>query len=434
MKDIGAHGCLHDGCDTHAAAMTDSRARVRWRQVAFVAETLGFRGVTPRSGVASTRASLCRNVSSSVSLRPRGAVATQRVVGNASRLILGRRCVSSSSQLRMAAAAEDAAAGAVPQPAAQVSIARRLKIGSYFLFWYLFNIVYNISNKTVLNAMGGGGWIVAWLQLALGIPYILLVWGLGIRKAPSISLNDVQKLLPVAAAHTLGHLFTVLSFGAVAISFTHVVKALEPFVNVVGSAIFLQSTFPLPVYASLIPVVAGVIMASVSEATFNWMGFLTAMGSNFAFTARNIFSKKNMNTPKGENMTPMNLYAVLTILSTVILLPFAVIAEWHVFPRAWQMAVAAMTLPKLLIWVAVSGLFFYLYNEVAFMALDSVHPITHAVGNTVKRVVIIIASVLVFKNPIDWRGWLGSSIAIGGVLLYSLVKNHYDTLAAKRRT
>jgi solute carrier family 35 protein E1 len=335
--------------------------------------------------------------------------------------------------VRMAAAAEDAASGGVPKPVSELGIARRLKIGSYFLLWYLFNIVYNISNKTVLNAMGGGGWIVAWLQLALGIPYILLVWTLGIRKAPTISLNDVQKLLPVAAAHTLGHLCTVLSFGAVAISFTHVVKALEPFVNVVGSAIFLRSVFPLPVYASLIPVVAGVIMASVSEATFNWMGFLTAMGSNFAFTARNIFSKINMTTPKGQNMTPMNLYAVLTILSTFLLLPFALIAEWRVFPAAWRAAVAAMTLPKLLVWVGVSGLFFYLYNEIAFMALDSVHPITHAVGNTVKRVVIIIASVIVFKNPIDWRGWLGSAIAIGGVLLYSLVKNYYETRGSKQQ-
>eukprot|EP00166_Cyanidium_caldarium_P001088 ctg_1492.g535 len=42
----------------------------------------------------------------------------------------------------------------------------RLKVGSYFLLWYVFNVVYNIANKTVLNAMGGGGgWIMAWLQL-----------------------------------------------------------------------------------------------------------------------------------------------------------------------------------------------------------------------------------------------------------------------------
>lgn len=56
----------------------------------------------------------------------------------------------------------------------------------------------------------------------------------------------------------------------------------------------------------------------------------------------------------------------------------------------------------------------------AFLALDSVHPVTHAVGNTIKRVVIIAASILVFKNPVTAQGYLGSAIAILGVLLYSI--------------
>jgi hypothetical protein len=33
-------------------------------------------------------------------------------------------------------------------------------------------------------------------------------------------------------------------------------------------------------------------------------------------------------------------------------------------------------------------LFYYLYNEVAFLALSKVAPVTHAVGNTIKRVVV----------------------------------------------
>jgi solute carrier family 35, member E1 len=74
----------------------------------------------------------------------------------------------------------------------------------------------------------------------------------------------------------------------------------------------------------------------------------------------------------------------------------------------------------LLFYLLSSGAFFYLYNEVAFLALDSVHPVTHAVGNTIKRVVIIGASILVFKNPITMQGYIGSAIAIAGVLLYSL--------------
>ena len=50
---------------------------------------------------------------------------------------------------------------------------------------------------------------------------------------------------------------------------------------------------------------------------------------------------------------------------------------------------------------------------------------THAVGNTIKRVVIIIASVIAFKTPISTLGIVGSSIAIFGTLLYSLAKNKY---------
>lgn len=40
----------------------------------------------------------------------------------------------------------------------------------------------------------------------------------------------------------------------------------------------------------------------------------------------------------------------------------------------------------------------------AFAALESLHPISHAVANTIKRVVIIVVSVLVFRNPVCMCG------------------------------
>jgi solute carrier family 35 protein E1 len=75
---------------------------------------------------------------------------------------------------------------------------------------------------------------------------------------------------------------------------------------------------------------------------------------------------------------------------------------------------------------ALSGAYYYLYNEVAFLALGRVNPVTHAVGNTIKRVVIIIASVIAFKNPISPLGIFGSTITIIGTLLYSIVKGKYS--------
>ena len=68
-----------------------------------------------------------------------------------------------------------------------------------------------------------------------------------------------------------------------------------------------------------------------------------------------------------------------------------------------------------------AGLFYYLYNEVAYLALGVVDsPTTHAVGNTIKRVVVLVASTVYFKNPMSGQSMVGCAIAIGGVLLYSI--------------
>ena len=67
-----------------------------------------------------------------------------------------------------------------------------------------------------------------------------------------------------------------------------------------------------------------------------------------------------------------------------------------------------------------SGFSYYMYNEVAFWILGIVSPITHAVGNTVKRVVIIFASIIILHTPVSVAGACGSLLAVFGTLLYSL--------------
>merc|ERR1719310_902984 len=73
-----------------------------------------------------------------------------------------------------------------------------------------------------------------------------------------------------------------------------------------------------------------------------------------------------------------------------------------------------------LVWNTVlSGITYYLYNETAFMALGRVLPVTHAIGNTLKRVVIIVSAVIFFHTEVSLTGWVGCSIAILGTFLYS---------------
>ncbi|CAK9067468.1 Phosphoenolpyruvate/phosphate translocator 2 [Durusdinium trenchii] len=216
----------------------------------------------------------------------------------------------------------------------------KIKLPVYAGLWYFFNVQYNIQNKKLLTVFHAN-WAVSWFQLASGIPIALFMWSSGLIKAPKMTKDDCLKLAPVGAAFAAGQVATVASLGAVAVSFTHVVKALEPAVNAIASALILGQVFHPMVYASLLPVFAGVALASSKELSFTMFGFLTAMASNFFFVTRNVLATKfgdvgDMGEDKTQRKT--NQLAVLTAVAALVLLPVAVLLPggFTSVPTAWK--------------------------------------------------------------------------------------------------
>jgi solute carrier family 35 protein E1 len=203
-----------------------------------------------------------------------------------------------------------------------------------------------------------------------------------------------------------------------------IVKASEPVVSCILSAAMLGQVYTLPVYLTLLPIVGGVGLASLKELSFTWLAFGAAMLSNVSSAFRGIVAKKAMSKPQGENMTESNLYGVLTIMSFAILLPFSLLIESPTkIMSAWAAANAAGVSSGYIAFnLLMSGVCYYLYNETAFLALGRVNAVTHAIANTVKRIVIILASVVIFKTQLTGLGMLGSGIAVAGAFLYALAK------------
>jgi solute carrier family 35 protein E1 len=190
--------------------------------------------------------------------------------------------------------------------------------------------------------------------------------------------------------------------------------------------LLLGEVLPLPVYLTLLPIIGGVAIASMKELSFTTLALASAMLSNVSSAARGVLSKKTMSGKKiGENLDAQNLYAVLTAMSTVILIPLMLRIEGLGMFKAVGKLVAtgAFTETSLATLLTLGGASYYAYNEVAFLALGKVNAVTHAVGNTIKRVVIIVASVIVFKTPMSTESIVGIIVAIAGTLLYSLAMN-----------
>lgn len=301
------------------------------------------------------------------------------------------------------------------------------KLVLLFTLWYVLNTAYNIGNKLVLTALPIP-WTSATIELFFGLPYVGMLWLTRLRKTPKLSIDNIKTLAPSAFFLAATHVGGVISFGAGAISFTHVLKATEPVWTVLISALVFREFLPLPVYASLVPIIIGVAIASLKELSFSWVSFIAGTVSAVTSASKAILSKKVLDgKPLGENLTPANMFAVLTILGCFMILPASLAIEGpSKVSTAWAAARSAgYSAPHLWSLLGVSGFLYYIYNEVAFLALSEVAPVTHAVTNTVKRVVIILASVVVFKTQITPLGSLGSGIAIFGAMMYSLAKGRY---------
>jgi len=306
-------------------------------------------------------------------------------------------------------------------------LARTLKLGGLFFLWYFLNTAYNIGNKLVLTAFPMP-WTAATWELFFGFPYVFFLWTTGLRKAPKLSWESVKLLAPSGVLLAGTHVGGVISFGLGAISFTHVLKATEPVWSALISALFFREFLPLPVYLSLVPIIVGVSLASLKELTFSWFSFTAGTMSAVTSAAKAILSKKVLDgKPLGENLTPANMFAILSILGFLAITPVSLIIEPpKAAAAAWSAALAkGYTNWQLFRLMSISGFLYYIYNEVAFLALAEVAPVTHAVTNTVKRVVIILASILVFKTTITPLGAIGSGVTITGALLYALAKQKY---------
>ncbi|KAG2390869.1 Glucose-6-phosphate/phosphate translocator [Vigna angularis] len=293
--------------------------------------------------------------------------------------------------------------------------AKKVKIGIYFATWWALNVVFNIYNKKVLNAYPYP-WLTSTLSLACGSLMMLISWATRIAEPPKTDLEFWKTLLPVAVAHTIGHVAATVSMSKVAVSFTHIIKSGEPAFSVLVSRFLLGETFPVPVYLSLIPIIGGCALAAVTELNFNMIGFMGAMISNLAFVFRNIFSKKGM---KGKAVSGMNYYACLSMLSLVILTPFAIAVEGpQMWAIGWQAALSQIG-PQFIWWVAAQSIFYHLYNQVSYMSLDEISPLTFSIGNTMKRISVIVSSIIIFHTPVQPVNALGAAIAILGTFLYS---------------
>jgi len=310
----------------------------------------------------------------------------------------------------------------------------------YLTAWYLGNYWYNIYNKQAGQASGGAefAFINATIQLVVGSVYALALWVLpDARKPPSLSFKQFMMLAPLGFFAAAAHAGAVYAMTAGAVSFGQIVKAGEPiFAAAIGFLVYDKKESMAKIVC-LIPVIGGIAIASAKELDFTMGSLIAASTANMASAFRGAENKKVMKELGDAVGSVGNAYALTTLWATFLILPMIFIsgeyAKMDEYIKIWNADGKPGTAGNLRFNLIMSGLTFYLYNEVSTLALKSLSGVSHSVANTAKRAVVIVGSAIAFGEDMGFEKSLGCSIAIGGTFLYAIADDIVKAMSGSEK-
>mmetsp|Transcript_66149 Transcript_66149/g.96864 ORF Transcript_66149/g.96864 Transcript_66149/m.96864 type:complete len:430 (+) Transcript_66149:22-1311(+) len=304
------------------------------------------------------------------------------------------------------------------------------QLAGMVVVWYALNVGWNLSNKNLCNLLKLPMTATA-LQMCLGSLFITSQWVFKRREMPDPSLWRHKHLMGLGVAHAFAQLSTITAFSIGSVSFVSVIKSLEPLFSAAIGVPVLGDRLPLRIWLSMMPVCAGIAMASISEVAFTWQCFWVSQLSNVCYALRSVWFKKvfdeaSKDTENGDSekviLNTSTGFPVVALIGTALVVTIAVLTEGHRFAEGIENVHRGSRTVTDLFWlVATAGFFQYTNDEMSFAVLEVLSAVTQSVANTFKRVFVITAAAYYFNTPVSNTGIVGTGIAVAGMVLYSII-------------
>ncbi|KAK1563412.1 hypothetical protein Q3G72_027241 [Acer saccharum] len=293
------------------------------------------------------------------------------------------------------------------------------------LSWYGTNIGVLLLNKYLLSNYG------------FKYPVFLTMCHMTACSLLSYAAIAFMKVVPMQSIKSKRQFFKISALSAVfcfsvvlgnvslrflPVSFNQAIGATTPFFTAVFAYLMSNKREAWLTYATLLPVVAGVIIASRSEPSFNLFGFIMCVSATAARAFKSVLQGILLSS-EGEKLNSMNLLMYMAPIAVVILLPATLIMEENVIGNTIALARNDI---KIVWYLLFNSSLAYFVNLTNFLVTKRTSALTLQVLGNAKGAVAVVVSILIFKNPVSIIGMMGYSFTVMGVVLYSEAKKRYS--------
>ncbi|EDQ87871.1 uncharacterized protein MONBRDRAFT_26899 [Monosiga brevicollis MX1] len=297
-----------------------------------------------------------------------------------------------------------------------VSTSPSFQLAITFFVWYAASFMTDAYNKQIQERLRIPLTLTCFQFLAGALTTTFILRGLKLVPFVALRRDQMRPVVAVALVWTIGFATTNLSFGvakAGSVAFTHAVKATEPVFLVTVATLFFGRSFPLSVWAALLPIVFGISLVAVSDLSFSVTSVAMTCISNVCFVLRSLFVQQIYASGAADSY---NVFYYISWFSAALLFPIAFLSESGTLWAHWVELDG--TLLKLLAWNAFGH---FSYNFASMSLLDIISPLTHSIGNASRRLVLIVGSILYFGQPFLFKHMLGVALLMTGVFMYTIV-------------
>ncbi|KAL0401253.1 UNVERIFIED_CONTAM: putative sugar phosphate/phosphate translocator [Sesamum latifolium] len=286
--------------------------------------------------------------------------------------------------------------------------------------WYSSNIGLLLLNKYLLSNYGFKYPIfltTCHMTVCSLLSYIAVVW---MKMVPMHSVNSRDQFMKISALSLIFCASVVsgnISLKYLPVSFNQAIGATTPFFTAVFAYLMTLKMESWLTYVTLIPVVAGVIIASGGEPSFHLFGFIMCLGATAARALKSVvqgilLSSEEYDSYVLSTIIPLRLKALICCIITS---RNALYGE-----KCRRITLALAREDTRIIWLLLfSAVLAYFVNLTNFLVTKHTSALTLQVLGNAKGAVAVVVSILIFKNPVSATGMLGYSLTVFGVILYS---------------
>ncbi|EEB05272.1 triose phosphate transporter [Schizosaccharomyces japonicus yFS275] len=295
------------------------------------------------------------------------------------------------------------------------------------LLWYTASAVSNTSSKSIFNISPCPvtltflqfGFVMMFSALFIGIRRFVF-HGKSIEKPTRYVFTTT---LPLSVFQIGGHVFSSLAITRIPVSVVHTVKALSPLFTVFAYRLLFHHSYPRATYVSLIPLTVGVMLACSFQLSSDIAGLTFALISTLIFVSQNIFGKKIFTEPstKSHDRSSHRRYDKLDLLVYSSGTAFLVMVPVWLYNEGPAFLPSPHSSAYFQIWL--NGFSHFCQNILAFILLGLVSPVTYSIASLIKRIAVIVVSILWFRQRTNAVQASGITLTFFGLWLYDRSKH-----------